>query len=685
MIRYTIETAASQRQTVQLSAAIAQGAAGTIHHIDGSAGDVVKLYKDPETLPEYEEKIGAMLGAPPSLARFVQNGRTYVQIAWPTAKVFDETGKFAGFKMPEVDFQASTELENMLQKSARKQKKLPEFYGVRVLLAANMAALCAELHKLGHYMVDMKPVNMRFYPQSSYMAILDTDGFSINGKRRLPARQFSDEYIAPEAKGKAPESLGEEQDRFSLAVIIFRLLNNGIHPFQGVDQADHPTNLQDRIFAGLYAYGMKSHRSVDPAPSSIHAYLETTTRALFDRAFTKPQDRPSAAEWRDHLNKFIVDKTLVRCAHNEADHAHFSKGCGLCELDKRRSGQLRAVGTSTSVQSSAAILGTLLTGSKVQPKPVAAPRERRQLLRITAALVCIAGIIGFAAWNIAPAKKTEAPSPPVPTAKISNAVLANAIENNRPKDISRVFAKPCSPIALYFDYKGAKPGIDTILIKVTGGGETFQPCELTKPLYVDGSYNCRWLTGASADQTVVIEWNGSVSETLPFKVTPPPPPRPPVDLRPPVQTTPPAPSPPLPPVQPMETTTRPQPPPLASTPTFPEARAEAGHDMTDRRFAPQEPPLKLSAWGIMFKEQLDSCWRRPPGRREPQGVQISLGVSLTPQGTIEQPPRPVRAHPPSAESYYDRVVRAIYGCQPYRLPPARFNEWRYLEMSFSDG
>lgn len=679
MIQYTIESALSHRQSAKLTAAIAQGAAGTIHHVVGKPGVVVKLYKDTQTLAEYEEKIGAMLNAPPSLKPFTQSGRTYVQIAWPTGRVFDSKGQFAGFVMPEVDFHASTELENMLQKSARKLKKLPEFYGVRVLLAANMAALCTELHKLGHYMVDMKPVNMRFYPQSSYMAILDTDGFSINGPRRMPAQQFSDEYIAPEAKGKNPASLGVEQDRFALAVIIFRLLNNGIHPFQGVDHSDHPTNLQDRIFAGLYAYGLHRHKSVAPAPSSIHEYLETTTRRLFDRAFTKPHDRPSADEWRDHLNSFIVEKTLLRCADNEAEHAHFSLGCGLCALEKRRSNIKMGTQPPPVVQSSALVLGTLLTGSKnlapqavlqqTQPPPRHV-RDVRKIAKILAATAGVAAIFAIAAFNISqnkPSPTTTETTPPATTLKISNAVLASSIENDQPKDISRTFAKAGLPIALHLDYRSAKPGVDTILLKIQGGGETFRPCELTKLTYTDGSFNCKWLTGAAPDQLAIIEVNGKESEWLSFKVTPPaPPPRPPTDNRPPPPSTP---SPPntFPPVQP----TDPQP-----TSPFPPVRQPEAK--------PVDPPLKMTSWGIMVKEMLDNCWRRPRGRREPQGTQVSLGITLTPHGALEQVPRSVRAFPPIAQSYHDRVVRALYECQPYRLPPDRFKEWRYIEVTFSD-
>ena len=343
MASFFIDDASTVRRPIKLSPSFARGGAGTIHRVLGEPEIVVKLYTDLKHTAEYREKIAAMLDAAPSLPKISHGGRTYVQIAWPTAGVIDGYGGFRGFVMPEVDFKSSTVLENILQKSARRSKGLPEFYGARVHLAANMAALMAELRALSHYMVDMKPANMRFYPQAWYMAILDTDGFSINGSRRLPARHYSDEYIAPEAQGQAPSQLELQQDLFAMAVIIFRLLNNGIHPYQGVDvgPSNNPTTIQDCIFAGLYAYGRAGHRSVRPAPPSIHAFLEDQTRKLFDRAFTPGQARPTSAEWRDHLSGLIKNKTLVKCSTRPNDHAHFSKGCGLCALDRSAKGTFR--------------------------------------------------------------------------------------------------------------------------------------------------------------------------------------------------------------------------------------------------------------------------------------------------------------------------------------------------------
>jgi DNA-binding helix-hairpin-helix protein with protein kinase domain len=83
-----------------------------------------------------------------------------------------------------------------------------------------------------------------------------------------------------------------------LAVIIFRLLNNGLHPYQGVDaKANLPGTLQERIFAGLYAYGKQRSLDADPAPASIHESLEDSREGfLIGRswAFRRHVRRPKS-------------------------------------------------------------------------------------------------------------------------------------------------------------------------------------------------------------------------------------------------------------------------------------------------------------------------------------------------------------------------------------------------------
>ena len=378
MAHYYIDSPATGKRRVELSGQINEGLTGTIHHVLGESELIAKLYKEPKDLPGYREKIAAMLAAPPNLPAFSFDGQSYVQIAWPIAAVLDGQNQFRGFVMPKVEAQAATELENVLYKKSRQRKNIPEFYGARVLLAANLAALMAELHMLGHYMVDMKPLNTMFYPHAWSMAVLDTDGFSINGARRFPAYQYSDEYIAPEARGLKPEQLGLPQDLFALAVIMFRLLNNGVHPYSGVDvgsAANAPTTLQDRIDAGLYGYGVVPNSKIGPSTASIHSYFEDETRRLFDRAFEPGGNRPTAGEWRDHLRGLINNKTLVKCAANPNEHAHFSKGCGLCALERHQASVRAAASTRPSssgatIQVSGAILGSIPIGtSSFAPQP----------------------------------------------------------------------------------------------------------------------------------------------------------------------------------------------------------------------------------------------------------------------------------------------------------------------------
>jgi uncharacterized protein len=316
-----------------------------------------------------------MLSTRPNLPDI--QGKRFVcrQIAWPHARVLNSRGKFAGFLMPEIDFAHSRPLESILQKNSRRLDKIDERYQLRVAVAANLSSVFAELHRLKHYMIDMKPDNLRLYPDGGFLAVVDTDGFSIRGIKRFPAQQFTDNYIAPEGFGRRPQAMGESQDRFALAVILFQLLNNGLHPFSGVVPSGHsvPSDLQSRIYANLYAYGFTEHPEIRPALASIHTSFDAATRQLFDRSFLGGGGgRPSAREWRDHLRRILGGGVLARCNVNPREHAHFGNGCGLCEWDKR----VAAARGSAAVRRTAASPGRVAArappaqlGTRPPPRP----------------------------------------------------------------------------------------------------------------------------------------------------------------------------------------------------------------------------------------------------------------------------------------------------------------------------
>jgi hypothetical protein len=195
--------------------------------------------------------------------------------------------------------------------------------------------MVAALHKCKHYIVDLKPSNVSVYKDSMLVAMFDCDGFSICGEKgRYPAEFVSEEYIYPEGMTQNCEDMGEEQDKFALAVIIFKLMNNGIHPFSGIPRKENEMlPLQTRIEQYHYAYGLWPDSYQAPHPYSMHEYFDKKTLELFDRAFLKNQVRPTAREWEEHLKNLLAN--LKPCKKNP-DHVYFTgKGCGLCAIEEK--------------------------------------------------------------------------------------------------------------------------------------------------------------------------------------------------------------------------------------------------------------------------------------------------------------------------------------------------------------
>ncbi len=320
---------------LRLGKLLGEGAAGKVYAIEGAPGSAAKLYHGEAEAKRHEAKIDAMIANPPDLPPATHQRISYPQISWPQAKLYDRSGRFVGFMMPEIDFARSTSLVNLLQKSSRRIEKLSDYYGYRVLVARNLASVFAELHRAGHHMIDMKPANLRFYPQVCWMAVVDTDGFAIQGKNgRIPADVMSDEYIAPESWKRPPQELGEQQDLFALAVIIFQLLNNGVHPFAGsAGGSAQATDLQARILEGLYPYALQPRADLAPSAASIHRMFRRGTRVMFDCAFAGGGRRPSAEEWRDHIDG-LMDQ-LTPCGAKPGEHVHFGAGCGFCGHEAR--------------------------------------------------------------------------------------------------------------------------------------------------------------------------------------------------------------------------------------------------------------------------------------------------------------------------------------------------------------
>jgi colicin import membrane protein len=92
-----------------------------------------------------------------------------------------------------------------------------------------------------------------------------------------------------------------------------------------------------------------------------------------------------------------------------------------------------------------------------------------------------------------------------------------------------------------------------------------------------------------------------------------------------------------------------------------------------------------ATWGAMFRQQVERCWKKPYGGIEAQKVEAVFTIRLKRDGTLESMPVPL----PGGSSPYFRVYqesaqRAIIECQPYNLPAAYFEEWKFFEPAFTE-
>lgn len=368
------------------------GAAGKIYEDLSHPQLVAKIFHDKSKSRTNRQKLEAMLHNRPNIPPISHDGRSYVQIAWPEAVLEDDEGFCIGYLMPLINTEEAVSLDHLMQKAVRKKIGLSENYSNRLYAAYNVAAMVAALHKCRHYIVDLKPANVSVYKENMLVAMFDCDGFSIRGETsRYPAEFVSEEYIYPEGMEQNCEDMGEEQDKFALAVIIFKLLNNGIHPFSGTPRktTDDMLTIQTRIEKYHYAYGIWPDAYQAPHPYSMHEHFDKKTLALFDRAFLKGQVRPGAKEWQEHLEYLF--RNLKTCKKNP-EHVYFTgKGCGLCAIEEKFKTAMAAVKEEKEMP--AKIRG--LEISELSAEENERQKRAKQLEFIKLNKIAIVGIIAY--------------------------------------------------------------------------------------------------------------------------------------------------------------------------------------------------------------------------------------------------------------------------------------------------
>lgn len=101
---------------------------------------------------------------------------------------------------------------------------------------------------------------------------------------------------------------------------------------------------------------------------------------------------------------------------------------------------------------------------------------------------------------------------------------------------------------------------------------------------------------------------------------------------------------------------------------------------------PSESKSKLTPEEIAaLRAQVQKCWKLPVGRPGVLGVEVVMGVSLGPKGQLIGEPvmRSVKAaSSQSGPLIVGIAMNALKDCAPYRMPPAKYSDWKMLDLRF---
>lgn len=316
------------------------GGEGNIYELPGEPGLVAKVYHPDKRTSERAAKLKAMLAnAPHDHAK--KGGHT--SIAWPVELLspLGDDQTVIGFLMPRL---VGAYNVHILYDVEERHAKCP-FLGYDSLCRAarNIASAVWALHESGYVIGDVNESNI-MVTQSAMVTLLDTDSFQV--KDRAAGRVYrcpvgTDMFTPPELQGInfAEVDRSQEHDLFGLAVLFFRLLMEGSHPFACViPGTGEPVEYGECLARGYFPYGGGNNSIIPsrlaPPFEMLHPQLRSLFRRCFVKGHTAPRSRPDARTWYSALKD--SESALVTCSRNE-QHKFFShcSTCPWCERAQR--------------------------------------------------------------------------------------------------------------------------------------------------------------------------------------------------------------------------------------------------------------------------------------------------------------------------------------------------------------
>lgn len=233
--------------------------------------------------------------------------------ALPIEIVFDASRtSVLGFIQPY--FQDALTLSRLIDSQGRKDRGVPDSLTFRIKLARMLAEAFMRLHAANLVMGDVSDsnflVNRSWWGTVTGISVIDCNSFQVSvrsaqGSEFFPSGVATEEYAAAEVQSTdwSTSSRSVYSDSFGFAVLAWKLIFNGSHPFSVVTprSVDAPP-LGQRIERHQFPFAPRQPMPSGWSPPQLKpdvSVLPNEVLELFRQTFTAldPRDRPTVETW----------------------------------------------------------------------------------------------------------------------------------------------------------------------------------------------------------------------------------------------------------------------------------------------------------------------------------------------------------------------------------------------------
>lgn len=279
----------------ELAPALAQGGEGVVFPLKSRTDVLVKCYH-PEVLRKRAQSLDAKVRVMVDMKEQFRGS-----LCWPSVRVFDQAGNWRGYAMRRASGVSMFKLAHAMLY----QKHFPGLDRRHVAsYLLDLLSRIEMLHARGVMVGDYNLQNLLCVPGTSVVELIDCDSYQVRtGGQLFRCPVGSPDMTAPEQQNQSFDRIDRtlESERFSVAIVLFKCLMLGRHPYDMVG-GDNPVA---NICKGHFPYGQGSHGIPQGPWYNIWSHMPFRLKSLFIRAFADgahtPSMRPSLREWAEAL------------------------------------------------------------------------------------------------------------------------------------------------------------------------------------------------------------------------------------------------------------------------------------------------------------------------------------------------------------------------------------------------